>query len=81
MLPKCRRKPGFGCFLRVLRVARGWALDCNSRGRSAVVRITVRGMLIFCSLLAGLVAAEVMAAPGPAENVSGGVAPDVLWLA
>ena len=45
------------------------------------MRITVKGMLIFCSLLAGLVAAEVMAAPGPAENLSGGTAPDVLWLA
>lgn len=62
-------------------MARGWAFDCNSRGRSVVVRITVKGMLIFCSLLAGLVAAEVMAAPGPAGNVSGGIAPDVLWLA
>ena len=45
------------------------------------MRITVKGMLIFCSLLAGLVAAEVMAAPSPAENLSGGSAPDVLWLA
>jgi len=45
------------------------------------VRITVKGMLVLCSLLAGLVAAEVMAAPGPAENVSGSSAPDLLWLA
>ena len=45
------------------------------------MRITVRGMLIFCSLLAGLVAAEVLAAPSPSENVSGASAPDVLWLA
>ena len=45
-----------------------------------VVRITVKGMLIFCSLLAGLVAAEVMAAPSPTDN-AGAVAPDVLWMA
>lgn len=46
-----------------------------------VVRITVKGMLIFCSLLAGLVAAEVMAASKPSENLSGASAPDVLWMA
>lgn len=45
------------------------------------MRITVKGMLIFCSLLAGLVAAEVMAASKPAENLSGGSAPDILWMA
>lgn len=45
------------------------------------MRITVKGMLIFCSLLAGLVAAEVMAASKPSENVSGASAPDVLWMA
>ncbi len=45
------------------------------------MRITVKGMLIFCSLLAGLVAAEVMAAPNAPENMSGAGAPDVLWLA
>ncbi|HWY69597.1 MAG TPA: hypothetical protein VNX88_13090 [Terriglobales bacterium] len=44
------------------------------------MRITVKGMLIFCSLLAGLVAAEVMAAPSPTDN-AGAVAPDVLWMA
>jgi len=38
-------------------------------------------MLIFCSLLAGLIAAEVVAAPTSGDSLSIGTAPDVLWLA
>ena len=45
------------------------------------MRITVKGMLIFCSLLAALIAAELMAAPSPEDRLSNGSAPDVLWLA
>ena len=45
------------------------------------MRITVKGMLIFCSLLAALIAAELMAAPSPEDRLSNGSVPDVLWLA
>jgi len=67
-------------FLRLIR-KQFWALDCSPWHGSTQVRITVKGMLIFCSLLAGLIAAEVVAAPTSGDSLSIGTAPDVLWLA
>lgn len=50
-------------FVRVLSSLLSWTGNCTVRMQGEpAVRITIKGVLIFCSLIAGLIMAEVVAA-------------------